>query len=98
VLDKVPIPWGRVLFYRYTSERGERPADLPAAIERSLTGMCRQKRHALHQHSPALSGAETNLLAASAPAYVVFRPTLMQVDAIRQICFLASRHGATHAD
>src|SRR5262249_25448636 len=46
----------------------------------------------------AVASAETNLLAASAPAYVGLWRSAMQVDAIRQIGFLASRYGAMDAD
>jgi len=57
----------RVLYDRRLGERVERPEDLPAAIERSLTVMPRARATRSSTLS-AVSGAETNLLAASAPA------------------------------
>jgi hypothetical protein len=56
-------------------ERVERPKDHPAAIEFSLRVNRWERRHAL-LNVIYVSNAETNLLAASAPAYVVPRPTL----------------------
>jgi putative flavoprotein involved in K+ transport len=59
-----------------------------APAERGFTGRCEACDVPLGpRRCSAVSRAETNLLAASALAYVVFWPILMQVKARRQICF-----------
>ena len=85
----------------YLTRSGPVSMSITDARWRTLTVMHGETRHAL-RYLPCLASkrtcVETNLLAASAPAYVVRRPTLMQADAIRQICFLAPRCGARHVD